>query len=112
MNRKRADVKKLAGKENPPGIVRTTMSYNSESMLCHFLMSREARIPMHSHPAVQHGYVVRGRVHFLQKDGPGFEATTGTSYVFDSMEEHGAEVLEDSEIIECFSPMRPEYADN
>jgi quercetin dioxygenase-like cupin family protein len=112
MKRDRADLKKLVGKENPPGILRTTMSYNEQSMLCHFRMNSGARIPMHNHPAVQHGYVIRGRVKFLQKDGPGFEAATGTSYVFDSMQEHGAEVLEDSELVETFSPMRPEYMDN
>ena len=33
----------------------------------------------------------------------------GSSYVFDSMETHSAEVLEDSEVIEVFAPMRPEY---
>jgi quercetin dioxygenase-like cupin family protein len=112
MKRKTADRQKLAGKENPPGITRTTLSYNPESMICHFIMKEGARIPLHNHPAVQHGYIVKGRVHFVQKDGPGFIATTGTSYVFDSMEEHGAEVLEESEVIEFFSPMRPEYADN
>ncbi len=112
MKRERADLQKLSGKENPPGIVRTTMSYNEQSMLCHFRMSRGARIPLHNHEAVQHGYVVRGRVRFLQKGGPGFEAPAGTSYVFGAWEEHGAEVLEDSEAIECFTPMRPEYVDN
>ena len=70
------------------------------------------RIPLHNHEAVQHGFVTRGRVRFLQKGGPGFEVPAGSSYVFGPWEEHGAEVLEDSEVIEFFTPMRPEYADN
>lgn len=112
MKRDTADLKKLSGRENPPGIVRTTMSYNEQSMLCHFRMSRGANIPLHSHEAVQHGYVIWGRVRFLQHDGPAFEAVAGTSYVFGRNQEHGAEVLEDSELVECFTPVRPEYVDN
>jgi quercetin dioxygenase-like cupin family protein len=112
MKRARANLRELAGKENPPGILRTTLSYNQQSMLCHFRMSKGARVPLHNHAAVQNGYVVRGRVRFLQKDGGSFEAPAHTSYVFDPWEEHGAEVLEDSEVIECFTPTRPEYLDN
>jgi len=112
MERKRVDIKKLASKENPPGIFRTTLSYNEQGMLCHFVMKQGARIPMHNHAAMQVGYVVKGRIRFLQKNGPGFEALEGTSYLFSSMEEHGAEVLEDSEVIEAFTPLRPEYVDN
>ena len=33
----------------------------------------------------------------------------GDSYVYDSMEFHGSKVLEDTELIECFTPIRPEY---
>ena len=88
------------------------MSYNEQSMICHFRMKRGARIPLHNHEAGQHGFVISGRVHFLQKGGPGFDAPAGSSYVFGSWEEHGAEVLEDSEVIEVFTPMRPEYVDN
>lgn len=112
MNRDRAELSQLKGSEGPPGIVRTTLSYEPQSMFCHFLLRQGARIPLHNHPAVQHGYVLRGRVRFLQKDGPGFEAAAGSSYVFHADEHHGAEVLEEAEVIECFTPMRPEYADN
>jgi len=56
--------------------------------------------------------VLRGRVRFLLKDGSGFEAAAGSSYVFDRNREHGAEALEESEVLDFFTPMRPEYADN
>ncbi len=98
-------------RENPPGIRRTTLSYNEQTMLCHFLMKKGAKIPLHNHEAVQNGYIVGGRVRFILEDGSDFTAEPGTGYCFDSMQKHGAEVLEDSEVIETFSPMRPEYAD-
>ncbi len=71
-----------------------------------------ARIPLYSHVAVQNGYVIRGKVRFQLAGGRSFVAVPGSSYVFDTREEHGAEVLEDSAVIEVFAPMRPEYADN
>ena len=44
-----------------------------------------------------------------KETGDGFIAEAGTGYCFSPDEKHGAEVLEDSEVIECFAPLRPEY---
>lgn len=96
--------------ENPPGILRTTMAYNRDLMLCHFILKPGAEIPLHNHEAVQNGYIIRGKVKFKMGDGSSFMAEAGTGYVFASRQTHGAEVLEESEAIECFAPMRPEYA--
>jgi quercetin dioxygenase-like cupin family protein len=112
MDRTHANRMDLQGRENPPGIVRTTLSYHDASMLCHFLMRTGARIPLHEHAPAQHGYVVHGRVRFQKGDGTFFEASAGCSYIFAAHERHGAEVLEDAEVLEMFVPMRPEYADN
>jgi quercetin dioxygenase-like cupin family protein len=94
-----------------PGIIRTTMAYNDESMLCHFTLKRGASIPLHNHEAVQNGFVIKGMMRFLQDGGKSITVEEGDGYIFESNEKHGAEVLEDSEIIECFTPMRPEYLD-
>ena len=94
--------------ENPTGIFRTTMAFNDELMLCHFRMKEGARIPLHSHQPAQSGYVVKGRIRFFTQESS-FVAEEGCGYVFDPNENHGAEVLCDSEVIECFSPKRPEY---
>ena len=96
--------------EYPSGILRTTMAFNKDLMLCHFILKPGAEIPQHSHDAVQNGYVIRGKVKFILGDGSSFTAEAGTGYVFDSQQQHGAEVLEETEAIECFAPMRPEYA--
>jgi quercetin dioxygenase-like cupin family protein len=95
-----------------PGIYRTTMSYNETIMLCHFLMKRGSKIPLHNHDAVQNGYIINGKLRFFKEDESSFIAESGSGYVFNSNEPHGAEVLEDSEVVECFSPMRPEYIDS
>ena len=95
--------------EMMPGIFRRTMSYNEETMLCHFTMNKGSNIPLHKHVAAQNGYVLKGKLRFFTEDGQDIFVETGDGYVFDSEEFHGSEILEDAEIIECFSPMRPEY---
>ncbi len=95
-----------------PGIFRTTMSYNEASMLCYFRMEKGASIPLHKHEAVQNGFVIKGRVRFLQEGGKSIVVEDGDGYIFGSNESHGSEVLEDTELIECFTPMRPEYVDD
>lgn len=95
--------------ENPPGIFRRTIAYNDQLMLCHFELRKGARIPLHSHVAAQNGYLIRGRMRMLWEDGRELLAEPGTGWCFASNERHGAEVLEDSEAIECFTPARPEY---
>lgn len=95
-----------------PGVFRSTLCYNEETMLCHFKMTKGAKIALHNHAAAQNGYIVSGRVRFFHEDGRSFVATAGTGYLFDSNEKHGSEALEESELIECFNPLRPEYADH
>ena len=97
--------------ENPKGVFRTTMSYNPQIMLCHFILKKGALIPLHNHEAVQNGYVIRGKAKFLRADGSSFLARSGSGYAFGPGESHGAEALEETEVVECFSPMRPEYAE-
>jgi quercetin dioxygenase-like cupin family protein len=97
--------------ENPPGIFRTTMAWNQHLMLCHFRMTKGAKIPLHDHLAAQNGYVIGGKVRFLDEEGEAFLAVPGTGYCFGPGERHGAEAIEDSEVIDCFAPMRPEYAE-
>ncbi len=96
--------------ENPPGVFRTTLAYDEQSMMCHFHLIRGARVPIHSHPQGQNGYMISGRMSMLDGKGGSFVALPGTGWCFAPDEPHGAEVLEDSEVVECFTPMRPDYA--
>jgi quercetin dioxygenase-like cupin family protein len=98
--------------EMMPGIYRTTKSFNETIMLCHFQFKKGAEIPLHNHDAVQTGYVISGKMKLFKGDGSSFIGDPGSGWVFNSNEPHGAEALEDSEVIECFSPMRPEYMDS
>lgn len=107
-NMKKVHVNDAEGVEGNPGIIRKTLSYNDEVMVCHFIMKKGASIPLHGHRASQNGYVISGKVKFFTETGE-FIAEKGLSYVFDANEKHGAEILEDSEVVEAFAPSRPEY---
>jgi quercetin dioxygenase-like cupin family protein len=112
VERTRAERAKLEAREGPEGIFRTTLTYHEASMLCHFTLRKGSHVPPHAHPAAQHGYVLGGRLRFLFEDGSSFIAAPGCSYILESNQKHGAEVLEDSEVLEFFVPARLEYADN
>ena len=98
--------------ENPPGVVRKTLSYNDEAMLCHFTLEKSAHIPLHNHRATQIGFIVSGRARFLAEDpADEFEGGPGQSYVFSRFVKHGTVALQPTEYIEVFAPVRDEYKD-
>jgi quercetin dioxygenase-like cupin family protein len=108
------NLKRRKGVEIRPGLVKTNLSYNQDSMICHFVMKKGARIGLHNHKAVQNGYVVHGKLKYQVADSDYIILSEGVvedgaGYIWDSMEVHSFEALEDSEFIEHFSPMRPEY---
>ncbi|WP_319563163.1 cupin domain-containing protein [Marispirochaeta sp.] len=95
-----------------PGIMRKTLVYDADHMLCHFHLDKGAVLELHSHEAAQIGYVVSGRVEFFKEDGSSVIVTDGGAYYFSSWEKHGSKVLEDTDFVEFFSPGRPEYIDD
>ncbi|TXT58981.1 MAG: Cupin [Promethearchaeota archaeon] len=91
-----------------PSIFRKTLAYNDDVMMCIFKLEKDVKIPMHDHKANQIGYVVKGKMKFITESSE-FIVKTGSSYVFDSYEKHAAKVLEDTRVVEVFSPTREEY---
>lgn len=90
------------------GVFRRTLIYNDSLMLCHFMLEKNAEIPIHSHKEHQIGYVIKGRLKFITENGE-FIAQEGDSYIFDSNEKHGSFILENTEVIDVFNPSREDY---
>ncbi|MBN2150577.1 MAG: cupin domain-containing protein [Candidatus Lokiarchaeota archaeon] len=100
----------VAPVEAVKGIHRRTMCYNDDAQICHFDMKKGSVIELHSHPAAQIGYVVKGKVEFwYQTKDSKHLVVTGDSYLIPGNVPHGAVVIEDSDVIEVFSPARKEY---
>jgi quercetin dioxygenase-like cupin family protein len=93
-----------------PGITRQ-MVVGERAMLCRFRYAPGTREPVHAHESEQFSYVLEGRVRFLL-EGRQLEAGPGEIVYIPSRVPHGAEVLgEDAEVIEVFSPLRPDFLD-
>ena len=67
-----------------------------------------ATVPIHKHHHEQVGFVVSGKVKFII-NGEGTILEKGDSYAMPGNTEHGMEALEESEVIDTFTPIRKEY---
>lgn len=92
-----------------PGLRRQVMSYSASMMLVRHTMVAGWVGARHSHPHEQMVYVVRGRIRFGHPGGV-FEAGAGESFLVPGNVEHQASALEDSEVLDIFTPMREDYA--
>ncbi|MHA1680715.1 MAG: cupin domain-containing protein [Promethearchaeota archaeon] len=103
-------ISEVAAIEMLPGIFRRTMVYNNEAMVCHFDLKKGAEIPLHDHPASQLGYLISGKAEFYYETRENkIIVHPGDSYIIPGGVTHGAKMIEDCIIIECFAPSRPEY---
>lgn len=85
-----------------------TLAYGKRSLMSEFRLQQGAKLPRHSHPHEQTGYLVKGRIK-LTIDRETFEVEAGDSWCIRGGIEHQAESLEESLVIEVFSPVREDY---
>ena len=90
------------------GIRYKTLTFGERTSLSEFSLEKGSVIPKHSHPHEQTGYVISGRLLFTIGDER-FEAEPGDSWNIPSNVEHSVEVLEDTVVLEVFSPPREDY---
>ena len=90
------------------GVEHKTLVYGERTLMTEFMLKKGSRLPQHSHPYEQTGYLVRGRIR-LSIGTEENEVMPGDSWCIPSDVEHGAAILEDSVAIEIFSPVRKDY---
>ena len=91
------------------GLRRQVMSYSPSMMLVRHRMLKGWVGALHSHPHEQMVYVVSGHLVF-QHPGGQFEAKSGDSFLVPGGVAHQASALEDSEVLDVFTPYREDYA--
>ena len=91
-----------------PGIVRKTLAYGSKVMLVETKIDKGAKIPEHKHPHEQVTYLLRGRIKLVVA-GKEFLMEPGDSIAVPGNAVHTGEALEESVVLDSFSPPREEY---
>jgi quercetin dioxygenase-like cupin family protein len=90
------------------GVNFKTLVYGTNTSLHEFKLTKGSIIPKHSHMHEQTGYMISGKMMFVLKDGE-FFSEPGDSWCIPGNVDHEVHVLEDSVVIEVFSPVRQEY---
>jgi quercetin dioxygenase-like cupin family protein len=99
--------------ENPwieicPGIKRQTVTSGKVmyQMLAH--LAAGSKMSEHQHPQEQIVHVLEGRM-LLIVDGKSHELSTGDSIYIASGVPHGVETIDETRVLDTFSPPRDEY---
>jgi quercetin dioxygenase-like cupin family protein len=90
------------------GVYIKTLLIGDKMLLSEFRMEKGSRLPLHSHPQEQTGRLLQGKI-VLTIGTETSEMHPGDCWCVPGSVEHGAEVKEDSVVIEVFSPVRQDY---
>jgi quercetin dioxygenase-like cupin family protein len=90
------------------GVEFRTLVHGSNTSMHEFKFEKGSKIPVHSHPHEQTGYLVSGKMNFILEDEI-IPVEAGDSWNITGGEEHGADIIENCIVIEIFSPVREEY---
>ncbi|HTW60471.1 MAG TPA: cupin domain-containing protein [Terracidiphilus sp.] len=92
-----------------PGMQRQVLACSPHLMLVRHTFEKGWSGARHAHPHHQMVYVVRGRIGF-EASGKRWDLKAGDSVVVDGGVAHRAEAMEDSEVLDVFTPYREDYA--
>jgi quercetin dioxygenase-like cupin family protein len=95
--------------EPEAGMERQVLAYNPHLMLVRHRLQKGWKGARHSHPHCQMVYVVRGQIWF-EAEGRSWKLGSGDSVVVEGGVAHQAAALEDSEVLDIFTPFREDYA--
>jgi quercetin dioxygenase-like cupin family protein len=90
------------------GVEMKPLTHGEKTLLARFHLEKGAVIPMHAHIYEQTGFMLSGRMQFTIGDEK-LDCEPGDSWCIPGDVLHGVEVLEDSVVVEVFSPVREDY---
>ena len=90
------------------GSYMSTLVHGEKTLMAQFSIARGSVIPLHSHPHEQTGFMVSGKLRF-KVENETKDVESGDSWCIPGDIEQSADALEDSVIIEVFSPVREDY---
>jgi quercetin dioxygenase-like cupin family protein len=90
------------------GVDFVLLSHGPASMVTKMLYKSTDKVPCHSHPNEQSGYVISGRYRLYVNDIP-YEIGPQDSYTIPADAPHYIEIIEPGEVVDVFTPPRNEY---
>ena len=90
------------------GVRLKNLVHGERTHLTEVKLKKGAVVPEHQHPHEQTGHLISGSLRFFSGDEDTI-VTPGDSWTFAGGKPHGAEALEDTVVIELFSPVREDY---
>ena len=94
-----------------PGVVRRTLVSGDNVTLVQITLSPGAEVPRHTHPHEQAGTVGDGVIH-IEIGGESWELGLGASYLIPGDAPHYVRAVDAATLVEVFSPVREEFADD
>jgi quercetin dioxygenase-like cupin family protein len=95
-------------KEVVQGVLLKTLVNGAQTHLTKVILKKGAVIPEHRHHHEQTGYLISGCLRFFSGEKEAV-AHPGDSWNMPGGLPHGAEALEESVVVEVFSPVREDY---
>jgi len=90
------------------GVTMRPLAFEEKTLLCEFKLKKGSVLPPHQHPYEQTGYLLSGKMDFRINDKWQI-AEAGDSWSIPENVEHEVKIIEDSTVLELFSPIRPDY---
>jgi len=90
------------------GVQRKTTVYGDRTLMSKFLLAKGHTVPNHTHPYEQTGYLISGHLMFRIGEEE-VEIKEGDSWNIPADVVHGTRILDDSVVLEVFSPAREDY---
>jgi len=91
-----------------PGIKRQTKTSGRTMYQMLAVLEAGSKMPQHQHSQEQIVHILKGRMKLIV-DGTPHELKTGDSFYLASNVPHGVETIEDTRVLDTFSPPRDEY---
>jgi quercetin dioxygenase-like cupin family protein len=106
-------VRAVNEQENPwieiaPGIKRRTIAAGASMYQMRAELAAGSQMPEHAHPQEQVAHVIKGRMKLIVAGMP-HELAAGDAFYLASNVPHGVETIEDTTVIDTFSPPRNDY---
>jgi len=97
-----------AFEEMSPEVSRAAM-HTDTMTFARIRLRKGAFVPMHEHVNEQIATVLSGKMKFTGADGSEHVVSSGETIVFHANVPHQAEALEDSDVVDAFSPVREDW---